>query len=135
MPYGVRQDHLLRRWGFSCECALCTASPEELDASDDRLSHIEEIRKEVFNLGKKGGMDSLRKAISLNEELLPLAEEEGLPEQVAETYHIQAWLYEAIGERKKARHFAGLVLSNMEEFGAPEKFEHIKTVEDVLRNI
>ncbi|KAH8881337.1 SET domain-containing protein [Thozetella sp. PMI_491] len=125
-----RQTRLQQNWGFTCTCALCSASNKSTAISDDRRQRIREIQGRVAErLQKK----KFRDAIKLNHELLKLIREEQLIPHLGEHYHVMAQLYLAAKDRTNGKKYARLALADLEAYGGPDAAATMEELREVLR--
>lgn len=128
--YGQRQHSLLHNWGFRCTCALCTAPPEELLASDRRRERIGYIRQEIVELVHDRQFE---KAISLSKEMIDLVLKEELVAHLAEHYEVLARLYYAARDRANTEKYARLAIADLQRYGGEELYGNtIEELKDML---
>lgn len=108
MNYTERRLHLEIQWGFKCQCSLCTSSPSARRESDRRLHRIQQII-EGLNIPPA----ERKPNPILLEELITLHEKEGLWGPIAGAQMYAAMEYENIGNRKKAREWAGIAKESL----------------------
>ncbi|GAB1318014.1 hypothetical protein MFIFM68171_08224 [Madurella fahalii] len=134
MPSKERREILERIWGFKCQCSLCTASPEALNASDARRTQIPLLQEEVVKLAQKGEFE---KALEEAETLFKIVEEEGLTDQMGGMYEVPARLYYHVGNLEKALEYTLKVKHEIDGFGVPGKFgaEKLKMLKGVIERI
>ena len=132
----AERQRALQRWGFTCTCAMCTASASEIAESDARRSRIQELKKSVVEAlkapsspppqeaaageEKEEGKDRtqrLAQAISHAEEALALTRAEELRSLYAEQHDALGRLYWAAGDRELAVDHARLSLEVLEDVG------------------
>ncbi|KAL1889970.1 hypothetical protein Sste5346_008548 [Sporothrix stenoceras] len=104
----ARQKALLR-WEFVCKCPLCAASEADIEASDARLTRIDELREKVAEAvdhrysstraEKKAALETIR-------DLFPRLYEEDLFTAYSEQYASIARLYWALGDHGQAQFYA-----------------------------
>ncbi|KAI0594797.1 hypothetical protein F4775DRAFT_595932 [Biscogniauxia sp. FL1348] len=104
----------LKRWGFDCECSLCTASKAEVAASDYRREKIAERRRQVMEAVE--ARDGTR-AVRLTAEVLDLLRAEELQSLYASQYEILARLYWKAGDAETATKYARTWLETLEDQG------------------
>ncbi len=72
-------------------------------------------------------------AIELNHELLALLMDEQLVPHLGEHYHIMARLYIAAQDRKNARKYGRLALTDLEAYGDPSTAATVEELKEMLR--
>ncbi|CAK7205855.1 hypothetical protein SEUCBS139899_008634 [Sporothrix eucalyptigena] len=118
LTHEERQEKLLRRWGFSCTCDLCSGGAEATAASDARRRRVTGLRNEVVGHLQKG---KFAVAISAYEnELLDLVRTEHLAEHMGEHYEVLARLHLAAGNQTTAGVYAQRALDELETFGTTD---------------
>ncbi|KAK4148464.1 RmlC-like cupin domain-containing protein [Chaetomidium leptoderma] len=115
-----RHESLETIWGFTCQCALCTAPPEVLRASDEHREEIRSLQGKVVELAQKG---EFNKAIDAAERLFVLVEEEGLTEQMGGMHEVPARLYYHVGNLEKALEYTLKAKHEIDGHGVPSASE------------
>lgn len=118
LPHAQRQHRLHNRWGFKCTCAACSAPASAVSASDSRLEQMASLWPLLLDQQPTDGnapvvtsQDGKKKASEVAELLVSLAEEElGLDAVMLQPYRFAALEWNAVGERRKAVHYAGLAV-------------------------
>jgi hypothetical protein len=90
----------LSRWGFKCQCNLCSAPEVKRDASDERRKSIKTKQEEIQAAYKNG--DAPR-AIMLTNDIIENMEIEEMYSLIAEQYENLARIYWAVNDKKKAK--------------------------------
>ncbi|KAF2093305.1 SET domain-containing protein [Rhizodiscina lignyota] len=96
MPYEQRQEVLLKNWGFSCKCSLCSQDEFRLLASNTRLSRLQELKQKLVT------PDSAR-------EMLSLYDKEGLIAPKFRVWEAAAYAHNEVGEKRNAVKYARIV--------------------------
>lgn len=112
-PHAARQEGL-KRWGFNCTCALCTAPPAIRAAHDTRRNRIAELEPQLNTLYREGKHNA---AIAAGEEIVELMLEEGLTSLLPEVYVMLTRLYLVTEQRERAEEAADLALEILEDLG------------------
>ncbi|EMD65215.1 hypothetical protein COCSADRAFT_160188 [Bipolaris sorokiniana ND90Pr] len=100
--HGRRVRSLEANFGFTCACPLCTASDEEIMASNDRLSEIKAL-KSVLPSDPEEADRTLEILPSLVEQL----EKEDLIAELPSYEETLAYTWSMFGEEEKAKYWAG----------------------------
>ncbi|KAI0015711.1 hypothetical protein F4780DRAFT_49156 [Xylariomycetidae sp. FL0641] len=104
----------LRRWGFECQCSLCSASKAEVAASDYRRTKMQTLRGELMDLiDKRDGTGAVR----LTKQMIELLRAEDLPSLLAAQYEILARLYWQARDMQTAKQYAKTSLDVLEDQG------------------
>ncbi|KAK4192385.1 hypothetical protein QBC35DRAFT_459557 [Podospora australis] len=104
----------LKQWGFECSCDLCTASPAEVQASDNRRKKIEELRDyaiRAFQAGKP------YQALRLTRQVINLLASEELFPMYSEQYENMARIFWVLNDMKNAEKYARMSLDILVEQG------------------
>ncbi|RYP67269.1 hypothetical protein DL771_007358 [Monosporascus sp. 5C6A] len=123
------RQRALQRWGFTCTCAMCTASDSQIAASDARRTRIRALKAgivEVLNVrdgSNKSKSGNLDRAIEMAHEVVVLVRREELRSLYAEQYDVLGRLYWAAGDRARAVAHARLSLKALEDIGYIEPDE------------
>ncbi|KAJ4394754.1 SET domain-containing protein 5 [Gnomoniopsis smithogilvyi] len=117
--HAVRQQHILRSWGFQCTCQHCSMSEEGIRDSDARLYEIDELEAEL------GDFTSSKASVKMVERLIELYRKERLDAKDHGAYVLAALNYNLFGDAKNARKFANLAV----EAGIIEYGENAEDVE------
>ncbi|KAK4229186.1 SET domain-containing protein 5, partial [Podospora fimiseda] len=104
----------LKQWGFECTCDLCTASPEEIKASDARRRQIEELRQYAV-LAFQGNKPY--QALRLTRQVINLLPSEDLFPFYSEQYENMARIFFVLGDMKNAELYARKSLDVLAEQG------------------
>ncbi|KAH8726157.1 hypothetical protein GQ44DRAFT_614125 [Phaeosphaeriaceae sp. PMI808] len=78
-----RRAQVLKRWGFTCSCSLCSLPPREREASDMRRVMIEQAEKKIAALSETYQIDE---AIALAHESVGLIIDEDLPSMMTDEF-------------------------------------------------
>ncbi|KAI1200724.1 hypothetical protein F5X97DRAFT_340201 [Nemania serpens] len=109
-----KRQHDLRRWGFDCNCSLCTASKTDIAASDYRREKIASLQKDVLKaISELDGSTAVRAVY----EILALVEAEDIPTMVASQYEVLARLFWKAGETESATAYARKSLDTLIDLG------------------
>ena len=127
--YEERKNALQSRWGFKCQCSLCSATESERAASDRRRKRVEQIRAEVLGYVSRRDFAG---AIKLNEELVDLMRIEGLAPHMGDYFEVLARLYLSAANLKGAQKFARLAVEEMEANGGADAFVGMKELQAIL---
>ncbi|KAK4186272.1 hypothetical protein QBC35DRAFT_554373 [Podospora australis] len=129
-----RQKTLEEVWGFKCQCTLCSAPKDVLEASDERRQKIRKFQAKVPELAQKGEFHS---ALEAAEEMFELIETEGLTEQMGDMYEIPARIYYHVGNLEKALEYTLKVKHEINGYGFPGKYgeQKLKILDGVLKRI
>ncbi|KAH6623886.1 hypothetical protein F5144DRAFT_659308, partial [Chaetomium tenue] len=114
MPTAHR-TRALKNWGFNCTCNLCSASAEARSASDERRERL----AEAFHTMQHGSV-SYNTLVKLTQELVDLAQVEGLLAKVGEYYQAFMRTYYGAGDAETARKYGRASLKLAEIFSDPE---------------
>ncbi|KAI2465176.1 SET domain-containing protein [Annulohypoxylon bovei var. microspora] len=117
VPLGKKREERqigLRKWGFNCTCALCTASKAEVAASDYRRQKIKDMREEVMKAVE--AWDGT-KAVKLTHEVLELMRAEDLAPLYSSQYEIMARLYWKAGDKKTGTKYAKMSIDTLVDQG------------------
>jgi hypothetical protein len=104
----------LKKWGFECTCDLCTASSDEIAASDERREKIAALKQqaiEAFQAGK------VYMSLKLTRQILPLLPEENMFQEMADQYENMSRIYYVMRDRKNAAKWARKSLEVLVEQG------------------
>ncbi|KAK4152218.1 SET domain-containing protein 5 [Chaetomidium leptoderma] len=105
----------LQRWGFTCRCSLCAASPAETAASDTRRREIERLRDHAVR-AFQGGQPY--QALRLTRQVLGLLPAEGLLHtHGGEQYENMARVFFVLRDMRNAEKYANLSLGVLAEQG------------------
>ncbi|KAK0716660.1 hypothetical protein B0T21DRAFT_266491, partial [Apiosordaria backusii] len=97
------RTHLLKRWGFTCTCPLCTASPEAIAASDARRKEIEKLRDSAIRAFQA---NKPYQALRLTRQVLPLLAKEELFPVESEQLENLSRIYWVLNDMEKAEKYA-----------------------------
>ncbi|OHE91877.1 hypothetical protein CORC01_12830 [Colletotrichum orchidophilum] len=112
MLYQDRQQ-ALQEWGFNCNCAICSSSPEVLAISDGHRRRLQEILSELEDPVLAGSPSLVAELVDELEDVIVI---EGLTAQAGEFYDVVARAYGAMGEMGKGRMYAELALEKLVRF-------------------
>ncbi len=93
---------------------MCSASKDEIAASDERRLRIETLRDEVVEAFQAA---KAAKAIKLTHEILELSRQEEIFPLYSEQYENLARIYSAIKDRKNMLKYAQMALDTLAEQG------------------
>lgn len=125
--HAVRQQHILRSWGFKCTCPHCSMSEAEIQESDANLYEIEELEAEL------GDFMSAKVSVGMVERLLELYEKERLDAKVHGAYVLAALNFNLFGDATRAKKYATLAVeAGILEFG-PDA-DDVKAMQDLARD-
>lgn len=104
-----RATKIIDQWGFQCACALCSASPQAVKASDRRLNRIKTLETALDDIS-----DGRLASSSSAEKLIALYEEERLHANIAIAYRYAAYEYSYEGNMTMAKKYAALAKEGYE---------------------
>lgn len=104
--------------GFTCACPLCTASDEEIMASNDRLSEIKAL-KSVMPTDETDAPKFLRLLPILIQQL----EEEGLIAELPGYEETLAYTWSMFGKEDEAKYWAGRAQKHWAVIAGKESWE------------
>lgn len=130
LTHSERQSFLRSRWGFTCTCPLCTASPSAVIASDTRREEIRQIRDKVLALVHER---EFKRAVGLYVEMLEIMDEEEMVAARGDHCAIVARMYGAVREWVEMEKWAGMAVEEMRLFGGEEVFEEVVEMEEMVR--
>ncbi|PKS09161.1 hypothetical protein jhhlp_003775 [Lomentospora prolificans] len=120
IPWGLPSDHrdflTTNFFKFKCQCSLCTAPYEEKMAKDGRRRRMQEIE----GLLKSDAAESYDNAVEMAQELINLANEEGLYGKMQELYLDLMSVFYDYADYDNALFFAESALGFAEDFEDPE---------------
>ncbi|GKT82724.1 LOW QUALITY PROTEIN: HET domain protein [Colletotrichum tofieldiae] len=99
----VRQHRAKRAWGFECGCSQCGLARKQAAASDARLLEIEELERQLSDVGA-------RVTTAMVERFLKLHAEERLEAKMAGAYTTAALNFNLLGRNKMAVKYAKLAV-------------------------
>ncbi|GAB1316967.1 SET domain-containing protein 5 [Madurella fahalii] len=102
-PSSVRQARLNSGWSFNCTCPRCTLEPHLLSESDDRVAHMQQLRRELDDYSTAATPEKA-------ELLVTLYELEGLQVRIYEAYYRAALEWNGVGDAARAARYARLCL-------------------------
>ena len=118
IPWGLASDHrdymTTHFFGFKCRCSLCTAPPEDIKLSDTRRRRIQELEVSLHS-----GNEPYESAVDKTQELLNLANEEGLHGKMQEFYLDLMGVFYDYGDYQNALVFAEMALNLAKDFEEP----------------
>lgn len=130
---------MLKPWGFECACSLCSASPREIAASDDRRERLFEIHQTLTSAAEEASLPRER-IDTIVQEAMALIEAEGL-QPLIEYLFVFARVYLSVNEVKLARKYAEVAEARLIMYEGDESAEseainklwkEIKELEDEL---
>jgi len=110
----------LGRWGFNCTCSLCSASRQEIEASDARRRLLYSLRDQAFSAFQQG---KAYQALRLTKQVINMIPIEELFPLYSEQYENLARLYWSLGDHEKARENAKKSLDVLVEQGYLDSFK------------
>ncbi|KAI0377903.1 SET domain-containing protein [Hypomontagnella monticulosa] len=114
--HSVRQQKLQKEWGFKCSCQRCSADASSIAESDDRVSQIHALWKELDDHSSTSG-GSTEKA----ELLISLYEREGILGRLNEAYYRAALEYIGVGNVEMATKYAKMTVDHGRLFIGPDR--------------
>ncbi|KAI6370104.1 hypothetical protein MCOR25_004275 [Pyricularia grisea] len=132
MTYQKRQSTLLRRWGFKCSCALCSAHPSAVAASDARRTRAVSVCDGILAAVEAG---RLHDAIDLGKQLVELSSQERLVSSLGDHYEVLARLHVSVGDLEGAGGYARRALDEMRVFGGSEAYGSFDELDLFVRNL
>ncbi|KXH39128.1 hypothetical protein CSAL01_03159 [Colletotrichum salicis] len=99
----VRQHRAKRAWGFECGCSQCSLPKKLISASDQRLMEMEELERQLSDIGAKV-------TVAMVEKFLKLYKEERLESKLAGAYTTAALNFNLLGRNKLAVKYARLAV-------------------------
>lgn len=99
----TRQTQLQSNWGFTCTCKHCTGEEDEVRESDERITQIHSLWKELDDYTSASTATPTKA-----EDLVSLYETEGLKTRIHEAYYRAAIEYNGVGDSNKAARYAML---------------------------
>ncbi|KAK0613173.1 hypothetical protein B0T14DRAFT_384451, partial [Immersiella caudata] len=110
LSYNERQRNLKAKWGFDCDCSICSLPPAEIAESDARRDRIAAMGKTVI---KHVGNQDWKEAIKTHREMLDIIEDETLAPHMGDYYEVMTRLLAANKDMNNAKKYARLAI---EEF-------------------
>lgn len=110
----IERQKALKRWGFACECSLCSADGETTSASDTRRIKLQSKRDQAIRAYQDGNAE---RAIELTNEILQLMEAEELPLLMSEQFENLGRIYWASGDHANGERYARMSLNLLQEQG------------------
>lgn len=104
-PRHERQSVLKGIWGFTCTCALCSGSPSQITASDQRLAQIAQLQTALVDWSPTS---TATPKMAL--QLISLYEEEKVHAARGMGHMFAALAYNAIGDTSKAKKYARMAI-------------------------
>lgn len=124
--HAVRQQHILRSWGFKCTCQHCTMSEDEIQESDATLYEIEDLEVEL------GDFSSTKVSVGMVERLIELYKKERLHAKIHGAYVLAALNFNLFGDAIRAKKYANLAVeAGIIEFGADA--DDVKAMQELAR--
>ncbi|KAK5651503.1 hypothetical protein OQA88_11957 [Cercophora sp. LCS_1] len=112
LPRKDRQKRL-QDWGFTCTCAHCSMSAEQVAESDRRMERIYEIEEDLERMVSTGNIDPTR-----GDELVKLYEEERFETYIGQALTRAALLHSLVGNETMAVRYANMAWEAMaREYG------------------
>ncbi|KXX81306.1 SET domain-containing protein 5 [Madurella mycetomatis] len=102
-PSSIRQSRLHSGWSFACTCPRCTLEGHLLGESDDRVAHMQQLRRELDDYSTAATPEKA-------ELLVTLYELEGLQVRIYEAYYRAALEWNGVGDAARAAKYARLCL-------------------------
>lgn len=96
-----RAGHLMRGWGFKCGCNACRKPKALIQASDDRIIEIQNIKDQLADRSRP--MKDGRELVQL---LITLHEQERHFGPIAHAYALAAYEHNGMGDHVAARKWA-----------------------------
>ncbi|KAI1093853.1 SET domain-containing protein [Rostrohypoxylon terebratum] len=124
----VRQDKLLKEWGFHCACQRCSMDAPSIAESDSRVKQIIALRNELDDHSATPEA-SPQKA----ELLISLYKEEGILTRVNEAYYRAAIEYIGVGDAKNAAVHAKLCVDHGLKFIGPDR-PFVNEMQELIAN-
>ncbi|KAK4442758.1 SET domain-containing protein [Podospora aff. communis PSN243] len=118
LSFHERQQQLKAKWGFDCDCSICSLPPAEIAKSDARREKIVAMGKTVI---KYVGEQDWKLAIKTHREMIEVIEDEGLAPHMGDYYEVMTRLLAANKDMKNARKYARLALEEFEVAGEPNE--------------
>ncbi|CAO2649924.1 Nn.00g012160.m01.CDS01 [Neocucurbitaria sp. VM-36] len=112
-PFTQRQ-HLIKRWGFTCTCDLCSRPDRERQASDLRRTMIAQAEEKIVELANEGKADE---AIKLAEECVGMIRDEDIYPMLTDSYTMLAMLYLEKADHAKAEEYGQKALDLLGNLG------------------
>lgn len=103
----MERAHLLKKWGFTCSCPLCTSPPSTIVASDARrkeIAKLQDLAIRAFQANKP------YQALRLTRQILPLLPKEELFPLESEQLENMSRIYFVLNDMDKAEKYARLSL-------------------------
>lgn len=115
------RKRMIKSWGFTCRCSMCTAPPSERALSDQRRERIFEIHDTLRDstLDEKASLSPAR-IDRLVREALDLIELEELDPQLVVYHMVFARAYMMVGDFRLARRFIELAEEKWILYGGEE---------------
>lgn len=108
------RKQLLQKWGFTCQCALCTGSASEIAASDARRQQIETLRDYAIRAFQGG---KPYQALRFTRQVIGLLASEELFPMYSEQYENMARVFFVLGDMANAEKYARMSLQTLAEQG------------------
>ena len=134
LSYDERQKTLLDLWGFRCACDLCAAPKSVVAASDGRRRRIGELREQTLQAAME---KRYAEAIGTAEELVRVAEEEGITAHISDFWEILAKLHFNVWNLDRAARYVRLAIEEIDRYGAPGEaaLQKLAVYNELLRDI
>ena len=113
------RKQMLQGWSFNCTCSLC-ASPSATLVSDRNRHRIQEIL-EYLDHPENRTPPKIQASL---DELVHLANEEGLAGQVGDLYSIIAEIWRDVGDLERAREAGMVAVSNLRHYAG---YDNVRT--------
>jgi len=128
---------LLRRWGFDCACALCSAHHHVVETSDRNRQRVQDILEELDHADTRAALaqsdDNSIVAVRLSE-IEAIMQEEGIEAQAGDVDSIAAELFLGAGGLGKARTFAQEAVRRLRMFAGADS-ERTEQAEEFLQRL
>ncbi|KAH9810165.1 hypothetical protein DFH28DRAFT_501757 [Melampsora americana] len=102
-----RQESLLRNYGFSCSCSLCSSPPHIAKLSDHQIEKIQELGPLLDDW-----TSASEATPTMADRLINLYKLERLDLSIHKAYLRASLAYNAVGESEKAKIYAALALAS-----------------------
>ncbi|KAK0669212.1 hypothetical protein QBC41DRAFT_224471 [Cercophora samala] len=97
------RSHLLKKWGFTCSCPLCTSTPEAIAASDARRKEIMKLQDHAIRAFQA---NKPYQALRLTRQILPLLPKEELFPLESEQLENMSRIYFVLNDMENAEKYA-----------------------------
>ncbi|PMD39279.1 SET domain-containing protein [Hyaloscypha variabilis F] len=128
MAHEERHQFLQEHWGFECTCSHCTAPPEFIAKSDDRVQQIKELEGKLSKEPRNH-----RRQLAIVAKLLRLFDEEGLVTPKARYCEIASYAANQLGDEARAVKYGELARQHWSILAGPKSWE-VQRMEVLLRD-